>query len=547
MKNKALRWMRAHYIISAISAVIILTAIFFFSFGGNGVEKIIVERGTVLQTVQASGKMKPIQDADFGFENGGRVAAILVKTGDAVAAGTVLLELDRAAAEAELSKAKGLLAADMADLEEMRVGTRFEELSISEAEKLEAEVALADAASNLVINIKRAFEISDNAVRNYADQFFENTDDFSPSWKRTFTGSDGTDIGLNVEFDLKLKILDGRRRVQKILPPWASLSSDSSVSAAASGDLVSKISTEKNYLDIVTAFLEDLALGVNQMGSPGGANDATFSSFRDDMGTARANVATAYTNLIAAEDKYNAARLAFSVQEKELALKVAGSTSQALVSQVAKVEQSRSGVLVAEANLSKTIIRAPFSGIVGTIDAEVGEVVNAGDNIIRLISKEDNFSIEANVSEVNIAKISTGNKVRAIFDALPDQSFLGSVSHIDSTETIIDDVVNYKVTILIDSGANFSAGQSKQVGDKIKSGMTANLFVETAERQNVLVVPLFALTHSTEDGKAKFVAKKLVGGSKSQEIPVVLGVVGSDGRAEVVSGLSEGDLLVIEK
>ncbi|MEK7185017.1 MAG: HlyD family efflux transporter periplasmic adaptor subunit, partial [Patescibacteria group bacterium] len=194
-----------------------------------------------------------------------------------------------------------------------------------------------------------------------------------------------------------------------------------------------------------------------------------------------------------------------------------------------------------EADLSKEIIRAPFSGIVGTIDAEVGEVVGAGDTIIRLISEEDNFSIEANISEVNIAKINVGNKVRAVFDALPDQSFYGSVSHIDSTETIIDDVVNYKVTILVDSSA------INDKTDKIKSGMTANLFVETAERQNVLIVPLFALTRSTEGGETKFVAQKLVGGSRSEETSVVLGVVGSDGRAEVLSGLSEGDVLVIEK
>ncbi len=544
MKNflkNAFRWARVHYIISAIVLVILLIIVSAFSFGGNGAEKITVERGTVVQTVQASGKMKPIQDADFGFENGGRVAAILVNTGDAVVAGAVLVELDRAQAEAELSKARGLLAADTAELDEMRAGTRSEELNISEAEKAEAEVALADATSNLVINMKRAFELSDNAVRNYADQFFENTDDFSPSWKRTYVSSGGTTVGLNVVFDLKLKIVDGRREVQKILPLWASLSSGLMSSTATPADLMSKISIEKSYLDTTVAFLEDLALGVNQMSSPNGDEDAVFAGFRTDVGTARANVATAYTNLIAAEDKYNAARLSFSVQDKELALKLAGSTSQALASQVAKVAQSRAGVLAAEADLSKAIIRAPFSGIVGTIDAEVGEVVGAGDTIIRLISEEDNFSIEANISEVNIAKINVGNKVRAVFDALPDQSFYGSVSHIDSTETIIDDVVNYKVTILVDSSA------INDKTDKIKSGMTANLFVETAERQNVLIVPLFALTRSTEGGETKFVAQKLVGGSRSEETSVVLGVVGSDGRAEVLSGLSEGDVLVIEK
>ena len=73
---------------------------------------------------------------------------------------------------------------------------------------------------------------------------------------------------------------------------------------------------------------------------------------------------------------------------------------------------------------------------------------------------------------------------------------------------------------------------------RIKSGLSANLRIETAEKTDVLTVPLYALTKEDK----KYFAQKLVNG-KPVKTEVSVGLVGESGNAEIVSGLEAGDIL----
>ena len=159
-------------------------------------------------------------------------------------------------------------------------------------------------------------------------------------------------------------------------------------------------------------------------------------------------------------------------------------------------------------------------------EAKVGGAVSAGETLISIIS-QDNMYVEANISEINIGKIAVGNPAQITFDAFPREEFAGEVAYIEPGDVIIDGIVNYKIRINL-----------KTPDPKIKSGLTANIKVETFKKENVLTVPLYAVIKEEDKD---FVSK--IFGQKSQKISVTLGVSGNDGLVEVLNGLDEGDLV----
>jgi RND family efflux transporter MFP subunit len=212
--------------------------------------------------------------------------------------------------------------------------------------------------------------------------------------------------------------------------------------------------------------------------------------------------------------------------EGTLSLKQNGSTSETIHAEEAVVMQRRAGVESAQAKLSKMTLRSPQNGIITKQDAKVGEIVTPGKIVISVIS-DGNLEIESDISEISIGKIQVGNPVSLMFDAFPGETFAGKVTYIEPAETIIDGVVNYKVTVGFD-----------EKYPQMKSGLTSKLEIQTAVKAEVLVVPQYALVRKDS---GVFVSKKE--GKAFVEVPVTVGLTGQDGNVEVLSGLSEGDVV----
>ena len=157
-------------------------------------------------------------------------------------------------------------------------------------------------------------------------------------------------------------------------------------------------------------------------------------------------------------------------------------------------------------------------------------MAQAGVSVMSVISA-GNLEIEAYVPEVNIGKVSVGNLVTITLDALSGESFTGKVLYIDPAETVLDGVVNYKTKVSLDSS-----------DERIRSGLTANLTVHSAERKAVIAIPRYAVSTV---GDTSTVKKFLSDASDVTTTPVTLGLQGSDGNVEIVSGLAEGDVIVV--
>ena len=131
--------------------------------------------------------------------------------------------------------------------------------------------------------------------------------------------------------------------------------------------------------------------------------------------------------------------------------------------------------------------------------------------------------------EADIAKVAVGNGSLVTLDAYGrDVVFEAKVVAVDPAETIVDGVATYKVTF-----------QFVKNDERVKSGMTANIDIKSASRENVIAVPQRAIIRKNGD---QFV--RIADGESFREVKVETGLRGSDGNIEIISGINEGDKVI---
>ena len=203
----------------------------------------------------------------------------------------------------------------------------------------------------------------------------------------------------------------------------------------------------------------------------------------------------------------------------------------ALEAAESQLEAAEQAVTEAQKQLDEAIITAPFDGEVTSVNAEEGDIFSpTGMPVIHLINP-DIMEIEVEIDEIDIAEVETGQRVVIEVDALPALQLEGEVTSISTLSIEMGGLVLYEVII----------GFDVSLDSRLKIGMSAIADIILEERSNVLLVPNRAIT---QDSQGKPVVKVMVD-EEIEERPVVTGI--SDGfDTEIVSGLSEGDVVVIE-
>jgi len=194
-------------------------------------------------------------------------------------------------------------------------------------------------------------------------------------------------------------------------------------------------------------------------------------------------------------------------------------------SQTATVAQAKANVALIEARLNKTVLRSPLNGLVTRQDGNVGSIVSPTTPIISVISSGQ-LEIEALITEIDIGKVQVGNTAEITLDAYGDTVlFNGHIVFIEPAATVVEGVPTYKTTFQFDVEDS-----------RIKPGMTANIEIRTAEKENTLILPQRSILY--DSGKTYVMVIKNNAEPQRQEI--VLGLRGSDGNVEIISGVSEG-------
>jgi HlyD family secretion protein len=510
---------------------------------------VTVERKTIQQEVSVTGRVVPAEKADLAFERTGKVSRITKIVGDVVREGEVIIALETSELQAQKSQTEAAMQSSQAKLDELRRGLRPEEKVLLEAKVSSAQQALVDARLHLAntrvkaqidINnlygalediIGDAYITADDAVNQLTDDLF--SDDTSNNPLLVFITSSG-----QAKSDAELWRLKAGKELVQFKAELQALSEDHDA-------LDLQLQKTTQHLNVVKTFLDMLTTAIN---SAVGVSPTTLGTYKTDVNTGRGNINTSLTTITtrdqaitsqkaantfalnAAETAVNVAQNALDQASLELSLKLAGASEEQISAQKALVEQARATVESINVQIEKSVLRAPFNGIITVIKPEVGEIAAVNTPAVGLISQAQ-FQIEANLPEVDLAKITVGNHATVSLDAYgEDVLFEATVSEIDPAETVIDSVATYGITLVF-TGDN----------SRIRSGMTANVDIRAQQRENVLVLPQRTIT-SNENGRT---VQVLEGGKTPVERTITIGLKGSDGTVEITSGVSEGDLVVI--
>jgi HlyD family secretion protein len=266
----------------------------------------------------------------------------------------------------------------------------------------------------------------------------------------------------------------------------------------------------KENLRMVISFLNDVSAAVNDFETNSYLSQTMIDSYKAAVSVARQNVNNASGGLIQAEQGFLA------------------DLSDAPV-QAARVLAAEATVANYQARIAKMILRSPISGIVSKQDAKVGEALSPNTQVASVISS--NRKIEAYVPEVSVAGIVIGAPAVVTLDAYGDDvKFNARISRIDPRETVRDGVSTYKIELVFNIP-----------DERARSGMTTNISIESMRKANVLSIPERAVSREGD------VRKVLVKGADEEvrEVEVTTGVSDTDGNIEIVSGLEEGDIVLI--
>ncbi|MEK9176901.1 MAG: efflux RND transporter periplasmic adaptor subunit [Patescibacteria group bacterium] len=493
---------------TAIFFLLVLGALFWFFFLQGAPpsphQTVVAASDELVQEVSVTGKVKAIASAELSFSVGGRIASVPVRVGDTVGRGAVLVTLENGDVAAKLEQSLASLRGTEAKLNELIRGIRPEEIAVTEAKVASARQALVD-------DLQTASASADAAIQVDLDQFISNPNGTSP--QLSFSTSDSA---------LENAVESGRVAIGAPLKTWREHAS----LLTASNDLTTASIEAQKVLQQASSLLATAAAALNRAIPGSAVTQATIDGYAADIAAARSSVASSISSV-------SAASTALTTVEATLALEKAGTDPQVIAAQQATVAAAAAVVNADKATLAKTVLVAPFGGVVTHQDAKVGQVVGQSGSSASLVTlmSSQGFEIETFVPEADIAKISVGDEARVTLDAYGDDVAFGAVvSFADPAETVIEGVSTYKVILAF-----------TEEPMPVRSGMTANVEVKTASREGVIAVPSRAVS---DRSGTKTVLVLLSDGTTEERI-VTTGLQGSDGRVELTSGVQAGEKIVI--
>jgi len=201
----------------------------------------------------------------------------------------------------------------------------------------------------------------------------------------------------------------------------------------------------------------------------------------------------------------------------------------------AQIKQTQSTLDADQANLGYTRIYAPMDGTVVDITAKRGQTLNANQQapIILRIADLDTMTVQTQVSEADVDKLTIG--MSAYFTTLgqPDKRRFGKLRQILPTPTVVNNVVLYYVLFDVQNKDRTLLPQ-----------MSAQVFFVAGSAKQVPVVPVNALRiASARRGERKYTVQ-VVSNGQVQERPVEVGVMNRT-QAEIKSGVQAGEQVVV--
>ncbi|HUW71859.1 MAG TPA: efflux RND transporter periplasmic adaptor subunit [Candidatus Humimicrobiaceae bacterium] len=469
-------------------------------------EFFVAEKQDLVQEISVVGKVEPTESVNLAFEKTGVLTGIFVEAGQKIERGTLLVQLDTGDAEKRLKDAEVNL--ESAKLALDKIGLQREQL-------LRGDVLSKSYEDGLTI----------------LSSFYDETAAILSSLDNILFGNALDEEEQNIEYyvEYEEKFSNEPKRLRRLYQEAEELHKkgliDYQLAERGSGDTRSKVINSGQVLAVKLAeiikstrdiirHLQDYFIEENLVHE----NKLIIDSHASDLAQYDSVIDGYLENLTIVVNAIN------DYYDKTESLPLDIRTQELLV------KQRENELADAKNNFTKYFLYSPISAVVASLDLKRGEVVTANIPVIELISSSQ-FEISADIYEEDIVKIKIGAPVEINLPAFPKETFRGRVIFLDAAEKIIDRVVYYEIKI----------GFDEDLPKGIKSTMTADIVIQTERKENVLVIPEEAVQKTDE----KITVEVLQDG-KVEEKEIEIGLEGSNDMVEIVSGLNEGEKVILD-
>jgi multidrug efflux pump subunit AcrA (membrane-fusion protein) len=479
-----------------------------------------VATGDITNEISAAGNLALSTTEDVAFEMAGTVLEVLVKAGDTVTKGQVLATLDTTDLQKSLKTLQKSIVTAERNVTAKETALANAQRNVTTQQRTIADKQLAVTSANLTLQ-SAMFDLDNITLVAEAKAKVD-----------------------AAQFDLKVIQHMGDRWINVIdLMGWSTgMNWAKQVLADA----------QKEYNDILTKnslkVTDDIAFKITQ---------AQFNIDKATLALQTALVAVSDAEYAVIQAQASVTNAQYDVDDANSALQDAKDN-------------------LTEAQNKSAVVTAPFDGFVPTVSTKGGDEVMKG-TVAMKVADPNQFEVVMSVSEDDISNISVGGKAYVTVDSL-DITLPATVTEIAPTATISSGVVNYSVTVQVQSLADYFAelkasfqnrassntdtdnskmpsfsGNATMPGGmsgvmpglnlqniKLRQGLTVTVELIISQATDVLVVPYTAVTSL---GPKKYVEVVKDDGT-TEKIEVTTGVTDYTSY-EIKSGLTEGDVIVI--
>jgi len=511
--NKIKQFITSHKKISiAILIVLVLTGYWGYKKITNtsGETRYVtakVEKNTIISSITGTGQVSASNQIDLKSKASGDIVYIAVRSGQKVSSGSLVAQLDTKESQKSIRDAEANLESAKLALEKLKTQSSDENMNADLAKAYEdgfntVSNAFSDLPTSMteLENLLGYQNLSENTARVSGNIAKEYRDKAETSY---YTAKNAFEKNRN-----SFRVLDRNSQTKDI----DALINETYETTKTTTDAIKNM---RNFVDYIA---ED------------SGRESDYSSYKTTLTTQTNTINQDLTNLLSAKNSIKTYKDAFV------------NTNFDIKSSVLSVQQKENALQDAKDTLADYFIRAPFDGTISSVSIKKTDSVSSGTIVATLIT--DKQVAEISLNEVDAAKIKIGQKTTLTFDAVSYLTISGEVVEVDSIGTVSSGVVNYTVKI------NFDTNDSR-----IKPGMSVSATIITDIKQDVLSISNSAIKSTSNKSFVETFDKKLppsttgVQGSTSENLPIKKEVttgISNDTMTEIISGLNEGDIVVIK-
>ena len=217
---------------------------------------------------------------------------------------------------------------------------------------------------------------------------------------------------------------------------------------------------------------------------------------KNEYDQAKADLASSTQAVAQAEN--NARRSRELYEKKLISDQEADQSKVDLVRAQTSLVRAKAALSTAEDKLRDTRVLAPITGVILSRSVDLGQIIASamsnvgGGTVLATVADMEEVYVNTNVDEVDIGKVTVGQRAKVVADAYPEDSFMGEVLRISPLGKTQQNVTTFNVVVVV-----------RNIGGNLKAGMSASVDIEIFRRQSVVLVPNEALKDpKSEQGQA---------------------------------------------